>query len=125
MTNFLSHASSFQHPALQGSQQSQPFAKKCFELTDIEHKGYIVASDVERLRRDVQKIDEWDESQEQEKFVMSTHDSNEMIETTNMIFAANPSGNTAGIETTEDHQRLHPQVFQRIFAQLNSDKSSS
>lgn len=73
---------------------------------DRDQKGYIAASDVEHLGRDVEKI----ECQEQNGANMSTDEANEMIETTNKLFA------TENSETNENQHRLQPSVFGKIFS---------
>jgi hypothetical protein len=73
---------------------------------DRDQKGYISASDVEGLGRDVEKI----EYQEQKGATMSTDEAHDMIETTNKLFE------TENSDTNENQNRLQPSVFGKIFS---------
>mmetsp|Transcript_4125 Transcript_4125/g.4678 ORF Transcript_4125/g.4678 Transcript_4125/m.4678 type:complete len:148 (+) Transcript_4125:248-691(+) len=81
--------------------RSVNFAEIGFELIDHDRKGYIDASDIQRLGSDVGKID----NDVQEEVTISTDEAKAMIETTNDIFAQN-----------NDNHRLNPLVFQKILA---------
>jgi len=81
--------------------RSVNFVEIGFELIDHDRKGYIDASDIQRLCSDVGKID----NDVQEEVTISTDEAKAMIETTNDIFAQN-----------NDNHRLNPLVFQKILA---------
>lgn len=105
------------HPALSQRNRSKSFATRCFELLDDDQKGYVVAADVERLGRDVGEIERnWYKSQEVNGIKMSTDVGNVMIKTTNKIFAADTARLTDNNKINENQQRLHPSVFENLFA---------
>ncbi len=99
-------ALSSQHPAISKGERSESFASRCFKLIDRDKKGYITASDVERLGQEVELKDtKGDEIQEQNKLKVSNVEASEMIETTNRMFA----------QDAMRRERLEPSVFSKLF----------
>lgn len=91
---------------------------------DRDQKGYIAASDVESMGREIGMIDpKWNhtnnnnnqqqheqhEQQQQSEMNISMEEANEMIETTNKMFAAKNN------RKTEKQHRLQASVFAKIF----------
>jgi len=92
------------HPALLQRNRSVNFAQIGFELIDHDRKGFIDASDIQRLGSDVENVD----NNIQEEVTISTDEAKAMIETTNDMFAQN-----------EDHgnnHQINPLVFQKLLA---------
>jgi len=84
--------------------RSVNFAQIGFELIDHDRKGFIDASDIQRLGSDVENVD----NNIQEEVTISTDEAKAMIETTNDMFAQN-----------EDHgnnHQINPLVFQKLLA---------
>lgn len=96
-----------QHPALSKGSQAENFAARCFDLVDRDQKGYLVASDIEHLGREVEMVDN-----------LSPDEASEMIEITNKIFASvttSANGNDNNQDNESQH-RLQPSVFEKMFA---------
>ncbi|OEU06303.1 hypothetical protein FRACYDRAFT_255226 [Fragilariopsis cylindrus CCMP1102] len=103
------------HPALQKkSSDNFNFAQIGFELIDHDRKGYVNASDVQRLSNDVgNNID----NNKEVATKISMDEAKAMIETTNDMFAAknnnNDDGNNNG--NGNNNHRLNSVVFQKLF----------
>ena len=84
---------------------------------DPDRKGYIEASDVQRLGSDVGKIDNEKQLQQQQgKNLISTDGANAMIETTNHMFAVDAATKNNNDDHKHNQQRLDSSVFQKLFA---------
>jgi Ca2+-binding EF-hand superfamily protein len=87
------------------------FAKIGFELIDHDRKGYINASDIQRLSNDVGKnID----NNEVVTTKISIDEAKAMIETTNDMFAQNYNNDDNNDDDDNNH-RLESVVFQKLF----------
>ena len=90
------------------------FAQIGFELIDHDRKGYVNASDVQRLSNDVgNNIG----NNKEVTTKISIDEAKTMIETTNDLFAAknknNDDGNNNG--NGNNNHRLNSVVFQKLF----------
>jgi len=92
------------HPSILQRNRPINFAQIGFELIDHDRKGFIDASDIQRLCSDVVKID----NHVHKEVIISTDEAKAMIETTNDMFAHN----------TDDgkYHQLNPLVFQKLLA---------
>lgn len=109
------------HPGLSRGKRSESFAKRCFELIDCDQKGYIIASDVQRLRREVQSTDrKWNSRQQENEVKISSHAANEIIETTNKIFSVDTVELMDKNGKNENQQRLLPTVFEKMFTPFSN-----
>jgi len=87
---------------------------------DRDKKGYIVASDVQQLGRDVETMDRsWDAMRQQDDCKLSTNEADEIITTTNKIFETDGINRSDSNEKNEKQCRLLPSVFENIFAPPN------
>ena len=90
------------------------FAQIGFELIDHDRKGYVNASDVQRLSNDVgnNNID----NNKEVATKISIDEAKAMIETTNDMFAAKNKNNDDGNNNNgNNNHRLNSVVFQKLF----------
>ena len=94
----------------QKSSDNFNFAQIGFKLTDHDRKGYVNASDVQRLSNDVgNNID----NNKEVATKISIDEAKAMIETTNDMFAAKNKNNDDG--NGNNNHRLNSVVFQKLF----------
>lgn len=96
------------HPALSHkNNRSINFTQHAFRLIDRDQKGYITASDIQRLGTDVGKID----NDIREDVTISIDEANAMIETTNRMFQKNQESDNDG-----KNQKLKEPAFQKLLS---------
>jgi hypothetical protein len=88
------------------------FAQIGFELIDHDRKGYVNASDVQRLSNDVvgKNIDS-----NEVATTVSIDEAKAMIETTNDMFAVQNNNNDDDGNNRNNNHRLNSIVFQKLF----------
>lgn len=95
------------HPALSHkNNRSINFTQHAFRLIDRDQKGYITASDIQRLGTDVGKKD----------VTISIDEANAMIETTNRMFQKNQKEDAFESDNDGKNQKLKEPAFQKLLS---------